>query len=110
LIALNGLAATPVLYAGQKLIIQPAFTPTLSPTVTKTSRPPTRTPTPTRTPKPPTSTPTITPTVTPTVFSLAKVLPPLPFVDRRTLGMGIIAICAVGLAAVLITSFRKSKD
>lgn len=110
LIALNGLAATPVLYAGQKLIIQPAFTPTLSPTVTKTTRPPTRTPTPTRTPKPPTPTPTITPTVTPTVFSVANVLPSLPSVDQHTLGIGIIAICGIGLAAVLITSFRKSKD
>ncbi len=106
LLTLNQLPTNAVIYAGQKLIIQPSFTPTLSPTITTTPLPATRTPTPSSTPRTPTVTPTFTPTATPT---------PKPFLgiqlsqeqSRRIFGIGLIAICGLGLLVVLITSVRR---
>lgn len=107
LVAMNGLAPTPVIFAGQKLVVRPSFTPTLSPTVTKTPRPPTRTPTLTRTPRPPSATPTLTLTPTATPFNILSALPPLEGAARQNLAVGLIAVCGLGLLAVLWTSLRK---
>jgi uncharacterized protein YkwD len=101
---MNGLAGTTTIYNGMKLIIKNAPTPTISPTPTATSVRPTRTATsrvPTKT-----ATPYYTPTATatPTPEPLIKGLPSM---DRRTLGMGIIVLCALGLGAVLVVNFRK---
>ena len=106
LIALNALPANPVLSIGQKLIIQPAFTPTVSPTITETPRPPTRTPSPTATPKTPTVTPTLTLTPTPTPRPLFNFTPP-DWAQRNVLGIGIIAVSGIGLLMVVISSLRK---
>ena len=106
LIALNQLAATPVLSIGQKIIVRQAFTPTVSPTVTLTPRPPTRTPTPTATPRTPTVTPTITLTPTATPHPLFNLTLP-DQVGRNTLGISIIAISGIGLLMVVLSSLRK---
>lgn len=94
---LNNLATDAVLYAGDKLIVAPSFTPTSSPTVTNTLPPPTRTPMPTRTLRPPTLTPTPKPLV-----------PPLEGDMRRSLGIGLIAVCALGIMKVIIHAVRSS--
>ncbi len=101
---MNNLAGTTTIYNGMKLTIKNAPTPTISPSPTATSVRPTRTATsrvPTKT-----ATPYYTPTATatPTPEPLIKGLPKL---DRRTLGVGIIALCALGLGAVLVVNFRK---
>ena len=106
LIALNKLPAAPVLSIGQKIIVQPAFTPTVSPTVTLTPRPPTRTPTPTATPKTPTIAPTATLTPTATPRPLFNFTPP-DLGQRNLLGIGIIAVSGIGLLMVVISSLRK---
>lgn len=106
IIALNALPANPVLSIGQKLIIQPAFTPTVSPTTTLTPRPPTRTSTPTATPKTPTATPTLTLTPTPTPRPLFNFTPP-DWAQRNTLGIGIIAVSGIGLLMLVVSSLRK---
>lgn len=96
-----------IIYTGQKLVIAPSLTPTLSPTVTLTPRPSatiTRTPQPSRTPTI-TATATLSPTPT-----RAPLLPPLGSVDRHTLGLAIVALCAVGLVLVLIGQVVKKKS
>lgn len=101
---LNRLQPTPVIQPGQKLVMQPSFTPTTAPTVTRTPRPPTRTPQPTRTR--PASTATYTATAAPT----ATPEPPLPVlarIDRRTIGISLIVTCALGILIVLIAPFRS---
>lgn len=107
LIALNNLAPTPVIFAGQKLVIRAAFTPTISPTLTKTPRPPTRTPGPTDTARPPSATPSLTPTATATRFSLENALPVIPSGSQRVLGIALILVSGLGLALVVIGSLRK---
>jgi LysM repeat protein len=108
LIALNSLGAQPLLVPGDKLLIVPAPTPTLTPTITETLKPtraPTRTPTTTPTPKtpPPTPTQTLTPTATPWLR-----IPSLDDGDsRRTMGTVLIAVCGLGLAALVIGGLRK---
>ncbi len=97
----------PVYYEGQVLVIRPANTATLTPTITLTPRPPTRTPRPSRTPtRVVTATPSRTPTSTPLVdlSSLGE----LGF-NRRTAGLAVILVCALGVAIVLLRGFRKSK-
>ena len=101
---MNALVGSTTIYNGMKLIIKIAPTVTITPTPTATSVRPTRTATsrvPTKT-----ATPYYTPTATatPTPEPLISGLPKL---DRRTLGMGIIALCALGLGAVLVINFRK---
>jgi LysM repeat protein len=101
---LNSLVGSTTIYNGMKLIIKNAPTPTISPSPTATSVRPTRTATsrvPTKTP-----TPYFTPTATftPTPEPLIKSLPSL---DRRTLGLLIIVLCAAGLGVVLFINFRK---
>ena len=107
LINWNKLAANSAIYVGQKLVVAGTPTLTLSPTITNTRRPITRTPTLTKTPRPPTRTasPTLTPSMTP-----RPVLPPITALEaanRRWLGIGLVAACAVGLLFVVINSFKK---
>jgi len=100
---LNSLATdNPVIFPGQKLLIRPSFTPTVSPTITETPIPATRTPRPTSTPLPtrPTKTPTLTPTAT--EQPLLPEIPAIKGLDRRTLGIAIITVCGLGLAAMII--------
>ncbi len=110
---LNGLdPENPVIYAGQKLVIKAGATPTATsdiqvsptPTITRTPRP-TSTRKPTGTPRP-THTATVTPTATPKpVFPQLQVL---QTINRRSVGIGIIAVCALGLLLVAVSSLRKS--
>jgi len=111
LAAMNNLNPdSPVIFAGQKLVIRPAFTPTVSPTITETVVQPTRTPSPTATERPPTRTPTITVTITPTEQPLLPEMDFLSSLDRRTVGIGIIVVCALGLLTIIASSLkRKSK-
>ncbi len=109
---LNGLdPENPVIYAGQKLVIQLGATETAtsatqaspSPSITNTPRP-TSTRRPTGTPRP-TRTATVTPT--PTEKPFFPQVQALQSVDRRSVGIGIIAVCALGLILVAVSSFRK---
>lgn len=104
----NNLAPTPVIFPGERLIVQPSPTPTMTPTITNTPLPSTRTPTATVTPTVPTNTPTITltPTITPKPpFSINSIEPS----QRKTLGIGVSAICALGLVFVIYFGFIRKK-
>jgi len=108
LLALNGISPdTPVIYAGQKLLIQPAPTATISPTPTNTSPPPTRTPKSSPTPRPPKPTRTATPAPTATVRSLLPDVPILESRNHRSFGIGMIVLCAIGLVIVALSWIRK---
>ena len=97
----------PVYYEGQVLVIRGPNTPTPSPTQTLTPRPPTRTPRPSRTAtRVVTATATITPSPTPLVDLSA--LGDLGF-NRRTIGLGIILFCGLGVVIVLLRGFLKRK-
>ncbi len=107
LLALNGLESDSVIYPGDKLVIRRGATATPTSTATLT---PTRTPRPSSTPRPPTATPTQTaiPSRTPTPTK-TPLLGALEFTfDRRTLGIGLIAFCSLGLVASGLLLFRKS--
>jgi LysM repeat protein len=96
--ASNGLTSDTI-FTGQKLVIQAAFTPTPEPTATLTPRPPTRTPIPQQTPLPvATEVPAEKPAGA-AAFSF----------DRKTLGLALILICAVGLGLMLIGSSARNK-
>jgi uncharacterized protein YkwD/LysM repeat protein len=111
IIELNGLDPdNPVIWPGDELIIRPALDATITPTPTITQPLPTRTPTPTRTVRP-TSTkhiPTQTPTPTP-VSGLNIQLPSIYSFDKRQLGIGIIALCSLGLITVFFIGFKSKK-
>ncbi|MEN6408990.1 MAG: hypothetical protein ABFD44_04675, partial [Anaerolineaceae bacterium] len=87
-----------------------AYTPTPSPTITQTSPPPTRTPTMTRTPVTPTvtRTPTLSPTPTRRVLINLPMLKQ-PGGGRRLAGYAVIAISAIGLLAIALTSLLPRK-
>jgi len=97
-------AQNPLIYPGQVIIIQPAYTPTVTPTITNTPPPPTRTPRPTFTPRPTRPTATLAPTATPTNPPL---VPPLNNGSRRFIGIGIILVCVAGLALSILPSVLK---
>jgi LysM repeat protein len=108
--ARNGMTSSSVLWAGQKLIIQPSYTPSLTPTITLTPLPPTRTPTPSRTPTATrTATATRTETATATTPPLIEIPPP-ENIDHRTLGTAIIAVCGAGLLLVVIGQVRRPRN
>lgn len=96
-----------IIYTGQKLVITPSAVPSLTPTVTLTPRP-TLTVTATLLPS---RTPTVTPTATlsPTPTQ-APLIPALESVDRQTLGIGIVVVCALGLALVVFGQLRKKRE
>ncbi len=108
---LNKMTASSSLWAGQKLIIQPSFTPTRVLSSTPTLPPPTATPTATRTPTlepsataTPTEAPTPTQTAPPPLINASAAM---ENVDRRSLGTIIMAVCGVGLLLVVIGQIRK---
>lgn len=101
--ALNKLTSDTV-YAGRTLIIKLAPTVTITPTITITPPLPSRTPAPTKYLQIATRTSFPTPTATPVPAGLG-----LQGLDRRTLGIIIIAVCAFGLAVVLLVSSLKKK-
>jgi hypothetical protein len=102
----NNLLPTPVIFVGERLVVQIAPTPTLSPTITNTSIPSTRTITPSQTPITPQPSATITPTPSPTqkppfsIYSMEKK-------QRQTIGWGIAIICLVGLIIVAFRGFIR---
>ena len=107
LVKWNNLSANSAIYVGQKLIVAGTPAPTLTPTITNTRRPITRTPTITKTPRPPSETPAPTLTPTPTTRPVLSPISALEAVNRRWLGIGLVAACAAGLLFVLINSFKK---
>jgi hypothetical protein len=88
-------AAPEATHAAANVVAQPASAeqPSSTPTVTHTLPQPTETPAPTFTASP-------SPTATPTVSSFK-----MP--DTRTLGIGLIAVCAIGLVVVFASGLRK---
>lgn len=102
----NSLLPTPVIFVGERLVVQIAPTPTLSPTITNTSIPATRTITPSQTPITPQPSATMTPTPSPTpkppfsVYSMEKK-------QRQTIGWGMAIICVLGLIIVAFRGFIR---
>jgi uncharacterized protein YkwD len=97
----------PVYFAGQVLIIKPAFTATPVVTATLTPRPPTRTARPTRTATivhTPTSTRTMTATPS---FRLPKLDDWGP--NQKYIAYGFIILSAIGLILVVLKGFIKAK-
>ena len=110
LISLNNLPADPVLQIGQKLVVVPPYTPTATPTASSTPKPPT--PTPTQTLKPITFIPTSTPTLTqtPTSQPLFVGVDSLKAINRRDMGIGLVILCAAGLAVIVYFNLRNRKE
>ncbi|MDP2965351.1 MAG: LysM peptidoglycan-binding domain-containing protein [Pelolinea sp.] len=101
LIAMNGLSKNAVIFEGQELLIQAAYTPTPSPTATLTPRPPTRTPIPQQTAQP-----------VATVQEQGKGngdAKSILNMDRKTMGLALILICGIGLALMIIGTASKDK-
>lgn len=98
----------PAIWPGSELLIQPSLQPSITFTPTTTTAPITRTPRPSITPRPPTPTRTPTEALTPTPEPLVS-LEGLQRIDRRSLGIAVIAICAIGLLTVIVTGFRPQK-
>ncbi|NTV36113.1 MAG: LysM peptidoglycan-binding domain-containing protein [Anaerolineaceae bacterium] len=107
LIRMNNLAATPVIFPGQKLVINPG--PTITPTAsaTPTAGPPTATLRPTSTRLPPRPTRTLSVTHTPTPAPELEI-----GMNRRTIGLGLIVVCSIGLVIVFLSGLlgRKKKQ
>ncbi len=99
-------ADDPVVYPGQKIIIRRAYTPTPSLLPSQTPIPPTNTPRPTYTPRP---THTITISPSPTSPALLPKVPSLGSKDSHILGIAVVAISAIGLLAIIITTLRSSR-
>ena len=99
LVAMNNLGTNPVIYVGQDLLIQLAYTPTPSPTATLTPRPPTRTPIPAQTAQP-VETQKANDQSGTSIFNM----------DRRTMGLALILICGVGLALMVIGTVSRDKQ
>lgn len=103
--------SAPAYFAGQILVIRPAYTATPPMTQTYTPNPPTRTPLPTRTPRP-TYTSTVFQTATPTRTPTPEPLLKIPTLDdlgsKRTMiaytfiGVSILGLLGL-LASVLLT-------
>ena len=102
----NNLLPTPVIFVGERLVVQLAPTATLSPTITNTTIPPTRTITPSQTPITPQPSATITPTPLPTqkppfsIYNMEKN-------QRIMIGWGMVGICLLGLIMVIIRGFVR---
>ncbi len=100
----NGMTLSNNIWPGDKLLIQPSLTPTVSPTITPSPIPPTRTPTPPLGMMTVVPTRTATPTATPEpAAGISSGL------DRRTLGIIIVVVCAVGLSVVVMLSLIRQK-
>lgn len=101
--ALNKLTRDTV-YVGETLIIRLALTVTPTPEITVTPPLPSRTAAPTQYLKMPSRTPLPTATATP-----EPAIPGFGGMDRRTLGIVIIAVCSLGLAVVLLVSSLRNR-
>ena len=103
LVRLNNLEpGNPMIYMGQKLLVRSGPTATVSPAVTLTHLTPTPAPiqriTATRLPEPPTPSPS--PTLLPA---------PEHAFDRRTLGIGLVITCGIGLLVMILLQFKRSQ-
>ncbi len=103
-------AEEPVLQIGQELMVIPPFTATPTPTASNTPKPPT--PSATRTLKPitPGPTSTLTPSATPTSAPLFVGVDSLKGIDRRSMGIGLILVCAFGLGGIVFYTIRRRKQ
>lgn len=99
LLALNNLSANAVIYEGQTLFVQPAYTPTPSPTATQTPRPPTRTPVPAGTAQV---------VKTPSLNSEDSSNGFFGF-DRQTMGLALILVSGIGLVLIVVGTMAKDK-
>ena len=109
IIELNNLdQENPAIWPGNELLIQPSLQPSITSTPTEIVPTATRTPKPTYTPRPPTPTRTPTMVLSPTPEPFIKI-PSMENVNRRMLGIVVIAICSLGLLTVFLTGFRKPK-
>jgi LysM repeat protein len=110
IIALNLLSTTnPVIYAGQKLLVKPGPTRTNTLPASDTPPPPTKTPRPTSTRRPPQPTRTITLSLTPTEKPILPNVPSLQTLNRRSIGIGIVIVCGLGLLILATNSMRTKK-
>jgi LysM repeat protein len=110
LATLNGLDInTPIIWAGQKLLIRLASPATETPTITATVPTITRTPRPTYTITPTRVTPTASITPTPTKKPLLPNFAPGASAGDRTIGIIIIVVCGLGLGVVVFGSLRSRK-
>ena len=98
LLALNNLSANAVIYVGQTLFVQPAYTPTPSPTATQTPRPPTRTPVPAQTAQ-----------VVKTQVSNSGDSSSIFGLDRQTMGLALILVSGIGLVLIVVGTMAKDK-
>jgi len=99
LYALNNLSAGAVIYEGQTLLVQLAYTPTPSPTTTQTPRPPTRTPIPAQTAQ------AVKTQASKSEDSSNSFLG----LDRQTMGLALILICGIGLVLIVVGTMAKDK-
>jgi len=106
IIQMNGLSSGSVLSIGQKLRIHGPYTSTPVLSETPTPEPDTATPTITQTP---TITPTPTQTNTPTQRPLFEGASGLQKIDRRSLGIGLVMVCVLGLGLMIVSGIRRKK-
>jgi LysM repeat protein len=110
---LNSLpAGSTAIQIGQKLVIRVAFATVIVPSGTPSTQDATGTLTATFTRLPPTQTQTLNPSETLTqTMQPSATQTPLPqvslVIDRRSIGIALIVICAIGLLVVGLTGFRK---
>jgi LysM repeat protein len=99
LLALNNLSANAVIYEGDTLLVQLAYTPTPSPTITQTPRTPTRTPIPAQTAQ---AVKTPAPNSEENIFGFLGL-------DRQTMGLALILISGIGLVLIIVGTMAKDK-
>jgi len=97
--SLNNLSANAVIYVGQTLLVQPAYTPTPSPTATQTPRPPTRTPVPAQTAQAVKTQALNSEDNGSGIFGL----------DRQTMGLALILVSGIGLVLIVVGTMAKDK-
>jgi len=99
LLALNNLSENAVIYVGQTLFVQPAYTPTPLPTATQTPRAPTRTPVPAQTAQ-------AVKTQVPNSENNGSGIFGL---DRQTMGLALILVSGIGLVLIVVGTMAKDK-
>lgn len=110
LITLNFLSpSNPVIYQGQKIVVQASYTPTITPTITLTPLPPTRTPRPTYTPRPTMAAKEAVQTSTPTAKPFLPKLNALSASQKRSLAVGLLVISGTGIILTLYAGMRKKE-